>query len=132
MNSHLASVALAAALWAPAKAEAPPDFAVAAVLEEVLHSDALETYYHAEQRPERRPVRIAKNDVLSQEFFMAKFGAPVAYVAEGAHLIFTRLDVRANEADVAFRYLPEGVRGQMALRKVGSDWKITRQSLVEE
>jgi hypothetical protein len=104
----------------------------AKIIETVINADALAPYYHVDTLHDRKPLRIQINNVLKEKYPLSMFGESVVYVTDSPHLVFSRLDISGEKAEVAFRYLPEGVRGEMSLEKKNIGWMVTRSNLVEE
>ncbi len=92
----------------------------------------LENYYHIAELPNRIPLRVLINDVVVKNYHHIKFGKPVLYVSEKPHIIFNSISVdNKNTAKVVFRYIPEGLKIKIILRK-NSTWEVISSELKEE
>lgn len=102
------------------------------IIDAVINSTALEPYYHVDELPERKPLRIQRNSLLAKDVILSKFGVPVVFVDEHPHLAFTRIDIGKEKAKIDFRYIPEGIRGEVWLNHITCDWVVTKTSVIEE
>lgn len=107
------------------------------VLQTVLDLPALEGYFHPTQ-PQRRPLRVLKNNVVAENVQLSKFGEPVQLITpdearqkETPYFEFTQADLQGSQATVAFRYAVEGIRGKVRLERDGS-WKAVSHEIVEQ
>jgi len=113
-----------------------PDNPVETVLQMTLDSDGLNKYFHVEERPERKPLRILSNNTVPATVRLQKFGEPAVWTtaaeSEGKPLLeFTSVKVEAETATVSFRYPPEGISGTVEFRKQGETWTQTGSRIAE-
>ena len=108
------------------------------VLQLVLDYGELQQYYHVDELPDRKPVRIAKNPALASEPELTKFDAPVVYEdqnqllkSDRAYFEFPRVIINPDLAYVSFTYSAEGVIGEAWLIKVDNQWQIGYMSVSE-
>ncbi len=111
---------------------------LSSVLQLVLDSAELQQYYHVDEIPDRKPVRIAKSPALDSQPQLTKFGVPVVYEdknrlleSDRAYFEFRRVIVNPDLAHVSFTYDAEGVRGEAWLIKVDNQWQIGYMSVSE-
>ncbi len=108
------------------------------LLQLVLDAEPLAPYYHVDQAPERKPVRIARGPAVASEPALVKFGVPVVY--EGAaelaasgkpHFEVRRVIVNAELAYIHFAYAVEGIVGEAWFLREGNLWKLGHMSIRE-
>lgn len=104
----------------------------------VLNLPELQSYYHADTVAGRKPLFILKNEILTREISLSKFGEPVKFAdcdelknTKKPYLEFTALEVKETTATAVFRYRVEGIEGRLTLNKQSDDWQIEKQQLVE-
>lgn len=103
----------------------------------VLDIGALQDFFHADQLPERKPLKVLENEHLAAQPELTKFGVPVRFISRQEATTepffeFTKITIGEDRAEVAFRYRVEGVRGSATLTRDGSAWKVTDQSIAEQ
>lgn len=111
---------------------------LAAVLQPVLDHESLQQYFHVEEVPGRKPLRIARNLFVEPEPELAKFGEPVLYEDKDAleentdaYLEFQNLIINPDLAYVVFTYDVEGVRGKAFLVREEKMWRVENFEIVE-
>jgi hypothetical protein len=105
------------------------------VAQRVIDLEALQPYFHADDAPDRKPLRVLKNAQMEDSPPLMKFGEPVQFVSEAGDkpcFEFTTVKIDGDMATVAFRYPVEGIAGSATLRKVGSSWRVESHSLKEK
>ena len=118
---------------------APPDprsrSAVEQILQQVIDSERLDKYFHADELPGRKPLRVLKSEIVTDEIHLMKFGQKVELIsakdASGAYLEFPKIDISSERATVEFRYRVEGLRGEAELAKQGESWLLKSIALRE-
>lgn len=105
-------------------------------ISELIHAainfSELDNYYHVSELPDRIPLRVLINNVVTKSYHHIKFGKPVLYVSDNPHLIFNSISIdKRNKAKVVFRYIPEGLSVEIILKKKSS-WVIIDSKLKEE
>jgi hypothetical protein len=115
----------------------PSEAELTALLQRTLDHPKLAPYWHADL-PGRRPLRLVKNSVSPLVATLMMHGVAVE-VLERSELEDKKLpwfevrDLRAVPDHVAIRFLypAEGVAGEVAYRKQGSDWVEEKAEVVE-
>jgi len=103
----------------------------------VINLEELQAFYHAEL-PERKPLRILKNELMALEPALVQFGMPVMFVAPKetqkgeAFLKFVKTEVAGDKANIEFKYPIEGVKGIVSLVKDKTGWKVQTKRIVEQ
>ena len=98
----------------------------------------MDGFYHVDERPDRKPLRILRNDLTPSQLRLVKFGVPVELVspseiAKGVPFLeFTSIEISEDRAHVEFRYVVEGIKGTVTLEKIGLNWKVAAKSIVEQ
>lgn len=106
------------------------------VLQSTLDLDILNKYYHPEIAG-RVPLCLAKNEAISFEPDLVKFGQPVRSISASeksenmACLEIRELQILGDLAKVEFSYEIEGIRGTATFRKLQGSWQATERHLVE-
>jgi hypothetical protein len=99
--------------------------------------DILAKYFHPEL-PGRKPLRLLKNTVVSDDLALTKFGEPVRWVSAdeakkgGAVFEISKIDIRGATATVSFSYAIEGLRGTATFRKTNNIWRTEDRELREQ
>lgn len=108
------------------------------IVQLIIDLPELQSYYHDDTVANRKPLIILKNEILTREIPLSKFGEPVKFAdcdelkkTNKPYLEFTVLEVKENAATVVFRYRVEGVEGRLTLNKQSGIWQIQKQQLVE-
>jgi hypothetical protein len=108
------------------------------LLQLVLDAEPLAPYYHVDQAPDRKPVRIAKGPAVASEPALVKFGLPVVYedaaqlAASGQpHFEVRKVIVNAELAYLQFAYAIEGIVGEAWFLREGGTWKLGHVSIRE-
>lgn len=103
-----------------------------------LDMDALDAYFHIDERPERKPLTILRNKHVETEPALVKFGEKVTYASRDEiesqrkpYFEFTNIHIEADAADIAFVYPPEGIAGDVHLVRDGADWRIESHRIAE-
>lgn len=103
-----------------------------------LDLEGLQRYFHVDVAPDRKPLRVLRNEAVSQEPRLVKFGEPVTYVSapdaqkeKKPYFEFTKLEARGDTAQVEFSYPVEGIRGWASFRRVDGAWTLEGKSLTE-
>ena len=103
------------------------------VLQVVLDDPELEPYLHLD-KPERFPVKVSGPGIASG-IALSKGGKRVEVVLSCSDnepvVVFTKIDVSADKASVAYRYDVENLRGSCSLAKRDGVWQLTRSRLVQ-
>ena len=102
-----------------------------ALIEKVIDLNALNNYYHVDELPQRKPLRILINKVVTKSYQHIKFDIPVLYVVNEPHMVFDSISSDNGVATVVFRYLPEGLRVEMTLKKT-LHWEVIESELTEQ
>ena len=100
--------------------------------------ESLQKYYHS-TLPGRKPLCIVKNDVVSGDLALKKFGEPVRFLSAaeakkpGAACIqFSKIEIQGDAATVEFTYMIEGLRGTATFRKAGGTWRTEHHHITEK
>ena len=108
------------------------------VCQRTLDSESLDKFFHVDQRPERKPLVVLKNDALVEEFPLTKFGERVQYATRDElknhprpYFEFRRISISDDQGTVEFAYPPEGIAGTATLRREAGSWKVTNVKVVE-
>jgi hypothetical protein len=103
-----------------------------------LDMNALDAYFHIDERPERKPLIILRNKHVETEPALVKFGEKVRYASRDElesqgkpYFEFTDIRFEADAADIAFVYPPEGIAGDVHLVRDGAGWRIESHRIVE-
>jgi len=103
------------------------------VLQVVLDDPELEPYLRL-NKPRRFPVKVS-GPGLAPGIELSKGGKPVEVVVTFSEdepvVTFTKIDVGADKAAVAYRYDVENLRGSCSLAKRDGVWQLTRSRLVQ-
>ncbi len=124
----------------PAEASADPERAKptdapALALQALLNRPELTEYLHADELPERIPLRVADRGLLPTRPAVTSHGKPVRYVEaaeEGEALVLESFTLEAGRGAVRFRYPPEGIAGSADLEETNGVWRVSRLSITEE
>lgn len=104
------------------------------LVQQTIDLDVLEKYYHAEL-PDRKPLRVLKNAVVTEDLALKKFGAPVRVIAKGEEgapfLEIRKVDATGAEATVHFAYPIEGIGGEAKFVKKDGAWQLQGRHLSE-
>lgn len=97
----------------------------------------LEGYFH-QLAPNRKPLRVLKNNVVKENIKLIKFGEPVRLVTlaevekeELPFFEFTAIEIKKDAATVIFRYPVEGITGTVDFKREADKWKIVSQKIAE-
>jgi len=130
------AVGLGCAMQAPRSSKSSSD--LREICQRILDASALDKYFHVDTRPERKPLVVLKNDVLSEEIALTKFGTGVKYATREElqtgsrpYFEFRQVTITGDEANVDFAYPPEGIRGTAKLNRQPAGWTVTNVKLVE-
>ena len=113
---------------------------LSSVLNLAINSPKLELYYHADQLPERKPLKVLheiSNDEV-ENIKLIKFGLPVELLknnntkVNNIYLIFSNVNIDKNKASLNFSYPVEGVMGKFELIKLNEKWSIKKTYLYEK
>jgi hypothetical protein len=107
------------------------------LLQMTLDLEKLDGYFHVDERPERKPLRILWSGAIPSSVKLQKFGEPVVIIAReeashGPYLEFTKVEVGDETGEVIFVYPPEGIGGTVKFRKSGGSWRVESLRLTEE
>lgn len=112
---------------------------LAEILQAVLDAEQLQQYYHVDELPERKPVRIAERPELEPHPEVVKFNTPAVYQAREElerknlpYFTFPRIVINQDLAYLAFRYDVEGLRGSAFLVRSNDGWRLEHLTLSEE
>jgi hypothetical protein len=102
------------------------------VLQLVIDDEALEPYLKLGE-PGRFPLAISGDNIPEG---LVKATKPVKIVGEPATpkeavLVFTEIDVRADQATVRYRYAVEDIKGTANLKKVEGRWELTNSRVTQ-
>jgi hypothetical protein len=116
-----------------AKSESSADV-LNVVLQRVIEDEELDKFLHL-QSPGRFPLKIAGKE-LPSGVSLTKAGQPVAVVEapsskKDAVLVFTQIEVSANDATIGYRYDVEGIRGTARVKKTDHGWELSSSRIVE-
>ncbi|HBZ54645.1 MAG TPA: hypothetical protein DEO88_04490 [Syntrophobacteraceae bacterium] len=108
------------------------------ILQLVIDLDKLQPYYHADTIVERKPLRILRNEVIPSDVPLKKFGQPVSFISSDQaggrkvpYLEFTQINMAGETATVTFRYLVEGLAGNVQLHRTPEGWKVESSQITE-
>lgn len=95
--------------------------------------DGLEPYYHKD----KKPLMIGDEGPVPNTLKLTKFGEPVEFAPRNelffenntAYLDFDTFDVTPTRANVAFRYIIEGISVKLTFEKNDGTWQITEKDL---
>ena len=107
------------------------------LLQMTLDLEKLDDYFHVEERPERKPLRILRSAAIPSSVQLQKFGEPVVIIAgeqasQWPYLEFTKVEAGDETGEVVFAYPPEGIRGTVKFRKSAGSWRVENVRLAEE
>lgn len=109
--------------------------AKSAVLQATIDAPQLDKYFHVDQAPERRPLRIVKGSWYDDTIQLTKFGTAVLFTSADSAgrtaFEITELAVSATSAEVSFSYAVEGIRGNAKLQKTENDWVVESMTIRE-
>ena len=108
---------------------------LAQLLALAIERPTLASYYHVDEAPDRRPLRILRTAALTEEPSLAKFGEPVIYVdppSDEPHLELTAAEITGDRAHLALEYPVEGLVMELWLVRDGSGWRVEREIFAEE
>lgn len=106
------------------------------LVQEVLDLPELQQYYHTDQLPERRPLRLVCTDTACKETPLEKFGEPVEVLSQipdgnQPYLAITQIEHNGTSAHIEFTYPPEGVAGTVVLKMKDEAWQVTESDVFE-
>lgn len=101
------------------------------IVDKALRIDELQGYYHIDVLSNRKPLRMLGNDFVNEGCNHTIFGEPVLYVVDDPHFVLDMISVSGNTAILMFRYLPEGLRGKLLIRKE-LHWRVIKSTITEE
>ena len=117
-----------AAVPPAAAAVMPSDAELTALLQRTLDHPRLAPYWHPEL-PERAPLRLVKNALAALARTLTLRGAAVEVRERGEleakkvpYFEFRDLRPSADRVSIRFRYLVEGVEGEIVFKKQGGQW----------
>lgn len=108
------------------------------ILQALVDSPPMDSYFHIDEVPERAPLRIAKTPAVEGEPPLEKFGAPVQYqelseLASLPHLEILSVERTEKGARVQFRYAVEGINGVAEIGpKPEGGWRVLRAEFTEQ
>jgi hypothetical protein len=108
------------------------------ILQALVDSPPMDSYFHIDEVPERAPLRIAKTPAVEGEPPLEKFGAPVQYqdrseLASLPHLEIVSVERTEKGARVEFRYQVEGIVGVAEIGpKPEGGWRVLRAEFTEQ
>lgn len=108
------------------------------IVELTVDLPELQQYYHADAVADRKPLYILKNELITEEMSLLKFGESVKFAdcnelkkTGKPYLEFVTLEIKEDAAAAVFRYRVEGVEGRLTFNKQSGDWQVQKQELVE-
>jgi hypothetical protein len=107
------------------------------LLQAVLDDANLDRYFHLDVRPERRPLAILQNEAVVGRPALQKFGVTVEYIPENSKkittaVVFTRVSIQGDTAEVQLKYPPEGIVGKATVIRQDTRWKSRGVKIVEQ
>jgi hypothetical protein len=105
------------------------------VCQATLDLPGLEQYFHPTE-PDRKPLIVVRNEALSGDVGLKKFGEPVKLVRKEdiggkPAFEFTSIEIDGAGAKVAFRYAVEGIRGHVELKREDGKWRVVSSDIAE-
>lgn len=104
-----------------------------------INLEGLQQYYHIDTFPDRVPliVSVENEDVNCKD--LVKFGTAVEVIkkenspisGDDKHLALTKIEVANDYAIVNFKYIQEGIRGEIKFKKNNSKWVVDHSKIVE-
>jgi hypothetical protein len=119
------------------------DSEICSVVQSVINLDKLQQYYHVDTFPERIPLNISvsasDNVTVSNCLNLEKFGQAVNIVSdnnsskfvEGLRMKLSINDIKKTSMIVSFSYMPEGIKGEVTLLNLDSNWTIKESKIIE-
>lgn len=108
------------------------------ILQTVIDIPALQNSFRVADNPNRKPLYVEKNKVITKNLNLNKFGEPVKFAScdeikklGKPYMEFTRFDLNGDKAKVVFRYRVEGLEGTVNLSKTGDSWSVDNQKIDE-
>ncbi len=109
---------------------------LSAILQQVIDAKQLSGYFHADDLPERVPLRLLKNQWIHKGLKLRKFGYPVEIIPNSethqAYMNITDLALGKNTARLVFEYPPEGLAGTAKLSHQNDAWVLDTMTLREK
>lgn len=107
------------------------------IVQKSIDYEKLQKYYHIQTNPERKPLNILKNSVITEKLNLTKFEKDVLFgtceeLKNKPYIEFVKLDVSSEKAMAVFRYYIEGVEVNLDFEKKNNKWEISKDSLVEK
>ena len=96
----------------------------------------LQAYYHINDAPDRKPLIIVKNGVLSEALKLTQFGESVQFMTKAEamnkpYLEFTKFKIGADSAEAELEYSIEGIFVSLVFEHRGGQWVVQSGSLKE-
>lgn len=106
------------------------------LVQSTIDLPALQAYYHVEHDPNRKPLIMITNTVITQPLPLSKFGVPVEFLSREAtgdrpYLEITNLSQNESTAVIEFLYPVEGIHGTVHFKKTGNTWTVVTHKIVE-
>lgn len=112
-----------------------------AIIQKIVDAPELQQFFHQDKDPSRKPLVIAKNEILNREPGVSKFGVPIVFRAlnademqNAAAIVFEELTIQSGgqSAQARLRYPKEGVVAEAKLKKEDEHWNIKNFSVGEQ
>ncbi len=109
------------------------------IIDKVINLPELQQYFHVNVYPERIPLVVLVENFISGCSKLNKFGKPIKIVVSNNEktpssiefLKMIKVNISLNNAEITFLYKPEGIKGNVKLKKDKSKWIISESQIVE-
>lgn len=105
------------------------------ILQLTINLPGLQQYYHINEKPQRKPLRLLLSYPQLNCQYLEKFGSQViinkTINKQLPYLQINKIKIKQNTAKVEFEYKEEGIKGIADFKMNNKQWSIVSEKIVE-